>query len=112
MSIRGLFRVQVIALPSEVGCAFFRMKWVDTSGGDAYNPHRCRRGGNRLLSGSNSAVECNLAKVEVAGSNPVSRSKESPRIACRFGGFFVLEADRCLERVVAWNAQGGPVARR
>lgn len=28
-------------------------------------------------SGSNSAVECNLAKVEVAGSNPVSRSKNS-----------------------------------
>ena len=26
------------------------------------------------LSGSNSAVECDLAKVEVAGSNPVSRS--------------------------------------
>jgi hypothetical protein len=25
--------------------------------------------------GSNSVVECNLAKVEVAGSNPVSRSK-------------------------------------
>lgn len=24
--------------------------------------------------GNNSAVECNLAKVEVAGSNPVSRS--------------------------------------
>jgi hypothetical protein len=28
---------------------------------------------NRFLSGNNSAVECNLAKVEVAGSNPVSR---------------------------------------
>ncbi|KUJ95604.1 MAG: hypothetical protein PWR24_1949 [Desulfonauticus sp.] len=26
------------------------------------------------ISGSNSVVECNLAKVEVAGSNPVSRS--------------------------------------
>jgi hypothetical protein len=26
-------------------------------------------------SGSNSVVECDLAKVEVAGSNPVSRSK-------------------------------------
>ncbi len=25
-------------------------------------------------SGNNSVVECNLAKVEVAGSNPVSRS--------------------------------------
>ena len=30
------------------------------------------------LSGSNSAVECDLAKVEVAGSNPVSRSKQTP----------------------------------
>ncbi len=27
-----------------------------------------------MLSGNNSVVECNLAKVEVAGSNPVSRS--------------------------------------
>ena len=27
--------------------------------------------------GSNSVVECNLAKVEVAGSNPVSRSNYS-----------------------------------
>jgi hypothetical protein len=27
------------------------------------------------MSGNNSAVECNLAKVEVAGSNPVSRSR-------------------------------------
>ena len=29
----------------------------------------------RRLSGSNSVVECDLAKVEVAGSNPVSRSR-------------------------------------
>ena len=29
------------------------------------------------LSGSNSVVECDLAKVEVAGSNPVSRSRSS-----------------------------------
>ena len=28
----------------------------------------------RSASGNNSVVECNLAKVEVAGSNPVSRS--------------------------------------
>src|ERR1700756_5853908 len=28
-----------------------------------------------LVSGSNSVVECDLAKVEVAGSNPVSRSR-------------------------------------
>ena len=30
---------------------------------------------NKALCGNNSVVECNLAKVEVAGSNPVSRSK-------------------------------------
>ena len=29
--------------------------------------------------GSNSVVECDLAKVEVAGSNPVSRSIGKPR---------------------------------
>lgn|GEM_PF-2272274 len=28
----------------------------------------------KTLSGNNSVVECDLAKVEVAGSNPVSRS--------------------------------------
>src|SRR5438067_2429891 len=31
----------------------------------------------RVPSGSNSVVECDLAKVEVAGSNPVSRSRKS-----------------------------------
>ena len=31
-----------------------------------------------LASGNNSVVECDLAKVEVAGSNPVSRSNSSP----------------------------------
>ena len=30
--------------------------------------------------GNNSVVECDLAKVEVAGSNPVSRSISSPRV--------------------------------
>ena len=32
----------------------------------------------RALSGNNSVVECDLAKVEVAGSNPVSRSRIDP----------------------------------
>ena len=32
-----------------------------------------------VLSGSNSVVECDLAKVDVAGSNPVSRSKTQPQ---------------------------------
>ena len=34
-----------------------------------------------LLSGNNSAVECNLAKVEVASSNLVSRSNKKGGIA-------------------------------
>jgi hypothetical protein len=42
----------------------------------------------RSSSGSNSAVECDLAKVEVAGSNPVSRSRfdrsPAPARAFRF----------------------------
>ena len=41
--------------------------------------HVCSRGMGSFilvkLSGSNSAVECDLAKVEVAGSIPVSRSR-------------------------------------
>ena len=32
-----------------------------------------------LPSGNNSVVECDLAKVEVAGSNPVSRSNFEPQ---------------------------------
>jgi hypothetical protein len=32
------------------------------------------RPGDWASSGNNSVVECDLAKVEVAGSNPVSRS--------------------------------------
>ena len=39
-----------------------------------------------LPSGSNSVVECDLAKVEVAGSNPVSRSRICRPRAAR--GFF------------------------
>ena len=46
------------------------------------------------LRGNNSAVECNLAKVEVAGSNPVSRSTPEfnrPRKGYAiFRGFLVL----------------------
>jgi hypothetical protein len=42
------------------------------------NPKVCPAGRGSfilvLLGGSNSVVECDLAKVEVAGSNPVSRS--------------------------------------
>ena len=44
-------------------------------------------------------VECNLAKVDVAGSNPVSRSiadpfglDSNPRSLCSVGG------DRCKEK--------------
>ncbi len=34
-------------------------------------------------------VECNLAKVEVAGSNPVSRSKEFKGLAIMVKSFFL-----------------------
>ncbi len=44
---------------------------------------------NSQLSGNNSAVECNLAKVEVAGSNPVSRSIRNPRVVLK-PPFFLL----------------------
>ena len=41
-----------------------------------------RHGGSspfaRTKRGNNSVVECNLAKVDVAGSNPVSRSLQNP----------------------------------
>jgi hypothetical protein len=49
----------------------------------------------RFLSGNNSAVECNLAKVEVAGSNPVSRSISHPRTL----SFFNAEsAEECGDK--------------
>jgi hypothetical protein len=52
---------------------------------------RAQSGGRceRKRSGSNSVVECDLAKVEVAGSNPVSRSKSSssPRGSRTFPNF-------------------------
>ena len=43
-----------------------------------------RRGGSipfARICGNNSVVECNLAKVDVAGSNPVSRSIKRPTAA-------------------------------
>ena len=57
-----------------------------------------QRGYDSSRCGNNSVVECNLAKVEVAGSNPVSRSKDNqrrqwipPKEAERAtSGFFVL----------------------
>ena len=41
-----------------------------------------------VASGNNSVVECDLAKVEVAGSNPVSRSihLRALEIQARYGG--------------------------
>ena len=43
------------------------------------------------MSGNNSVVECNLPKVEVASSNLVSRSKNSPCKSSDLRGFFVFE---------------------
>ena len=47
---------------------------------------------NWLQSGNNSVVECDLAKVEVAGSNPVSRSNFSRALSLR-------DAHLCLRRL-------------
>ena len=50
---------------------------------------------NRFFGGNNSVVECDLAKVEVAGSNPVSRSTTPPRPigrTCPVGLFFSARA--------------------
>src|SRR5262245_25956244 len=67
----------------------------------------------RFLSGNNSAVECNLAKVEVAGSNPVSRSillttksksffiaavAEKCGVSQRIGDFLVKTKCLCLSQ--------------
>ena len=58
---------------------------VESSRAGPLKHHVCSRGMGSFilvkLSGSNSAVECDLAKVEVAGSIPVSRSSFlEPRI--------------------------------
>ena len=43
--------------------------------------------------GNNSVVECDLAKVEVAGSNPVSRSNlRSPELRASYGWRATLRA--------------------
>jgi hypothetical protein len=56
-----------------------------------YDKHFCNKRWSltrellRLPSGNNSVVECDLAKVEVAGSNPVSRSiywRSAPPAPC------------------------------
>gem|GEM_PF-6165796 len=41
------------------------------------------------LSGNNSVVECNLAKVEVASSNLVSRSTINSKGSAMLGPFFI-----------------------
>jgi hypothetical protein len=52
-------------------------------------------------SGSNSAVECDLAKVEVAGSNPVSRSRilspAMPAAEAHIAGCFQIRRDTQVE---------------
>jgi hypothetical protein len=54
---------------------------------------------NERTSGSNSAVECDLAKVEVAGSNPVSRSRiqgQAPPGSGEFGKGAGQTRDYCV----------------
>ena len=52
------------------------LKHLDNTWDASYNLDVVRTGGSRVLnaSGNNSVVECDLAKVEVVGSNPISRS--------------------------------------
>ena len=61
----------------------------------------------RWLGGNNSVVECDLAKVEVAGSNPVSRSN--------FDDGAFVDAPLSCTRVPepTWQAplRGAPYAR-
>ena len=72
-----------------------------------YDEHFCNtrwsatRGLLRLPGGNNSVVECDLAKVEVAGSNPVSRS------IYRSAG---TPAPR-LARFATWGPTPTPLAR-
>ena len=56
----------------------------------------------RAVCGSNSAVECHLAKVDVVGSNPISRSNKLEQIqpvsVDSLAGFFVpSSASRIVE---------------
>ena len=57
-------------------------------------------------SGSNSAVECNLAKVEVAGSNPVSRSRQKN---CIYGGFASGKAEACKAFISSSNLEAASI---
>ena len=54
--------------------------------------------GRKSVCGSNSVVECNLAKVEVGGSNPLSRSTVAPcpRGTCALTA--IIRADRVCRR--------------
>ena len=65
----------------------------------------------RRSGGNNSVVECDLAKVEVAGSNPVSRSNFfCPRMSRRFEGLPtpVVRSDRRRRQVVRQRSAKPP----
>jgi len=59
-------------------------------------------------------VECDLAKVEVAGSNPVSRSRDSKALASVRG--FAVRGDCSSEfvqsRSIRWKGRGSQVVRQ
>ena len=61
---------------------------------------------SRWLGGNNSVVECDLAKVEVAGSNPVSRSN------LRSAEVWSLEKRDEGERRLASQSEGCPAEAR
>ena len=70
---------------------------------------RCE--GGLRVSGNNSVVECDLAKVEVAGSNPVSRSNigTSPPVAAP-ARFATRALRRPLRSARYWLDDGAPWA--
>src|SRR5207249_3510098 len=62
--------------------------------------------------GNNSVVECDLAKVEVAGSNPVSRSNlRSHGLRASYGwrASLFLSRANCHAKVVHRSAEGAKV---
>ena len=67
------------------------------------------------LSGSNSVVECNLAKVDVAGSNPVSRSIITPSESSASelnttGAYPMCQFVRDHDAMVSWRPAVSEVA--
>jgi hypothetical protein len=95
------------------GCRWLRCCrahiWCGTITASGTTDWRCRAPSGVQVSGNNSVVECDLAKVEVAGSNPVSRSNietSRPLAAPARAVPLALHSARSV------NVAAGPPARR